>query len=59
MRLSIHLDDGATIDIAEFDASSALDMADALNEQRFLTFELDSGATVILSRDHIVRLDID
>ena len=58
MRVTVHLSDGATLDIEDFDADTALDLTEGLEDQRFLTFEMDA-ATVLVNRDHIVRLDIE
>lgn len=57
MRLTIYLSDGGELDIADFDAATALDLRDGLVEP-FLTFDMD-GSTVLVNRDHIVRIDFD
>lgn len=58
MKVTIFLSDGGQLNIDDFDAESAMDLAAMLPEQQFHTFEMD-GATVIVNRDHIVRVDLD
>lgn len=58
MHLTIYLADGGTLDVAKFDAPTALELRHALVDEQFLTFEMDD-ATVLVNRDQIVRIDIE
>jgi hypothetical protein len=59
MRLTVYLSDNGILDVADFDAASVLDLREELNTSgAFLTFEMD-GATVLVARDHIVRIDVE
>lgn len=59
MKVTVYLSDGGSLD-ADFDAESVMDLRDdvANGSERFLTFDLD-GATVVVNRDHIVRVDFE
>lgn len=60
-RVAIQTSDGGTYEIADFDAESALDLKQTLNDsasERFLTVEM-GGGTVLLNRDHVVAVEFD
>ena len=59
MKVTCYLSDGGTLDFENFDAESALDLRAAVDdEQKFLVFDMD-GATVLVNRDHVVRIDME
>lgn len=61
MRFTVYLSDGGTLDVQKGEVESMLDLRDALDNDggpKFLTFDMD-GATVVVNRDHIVRIDIE
>lgn len=60
MKVTAYLSDGGVLNIGDFDAESALDLKQELNEggPDFLTFDMD-GATVIVARPHVVRMDFE
>lgn len=60
MKVTVYLSDGAELEIADFDEASALDLRESLNvrEADWLTFDMD-GATVLVNRAHVVRIDFE
>jgi hypothetical protein len=60
MRLTVYLSDGGQLDVQKVEVESMLDLREVLEDDRpqFLTFDMD-GATIVVNRDHIVRLDIE
>lgn len=60
MRTTIYLSDGGTLKIADLDDGSALELRADLDhgESRFLALDMD-GATVLVNRDHVVRVDLE
>ena len=58
MKLTIHLSDDSKLEWEDFDADSLFELRDEMADQQLLTFEMDQ-ATVIVNRDHIVRMDVE
>ncbi len=58
MGVTVYLTDGGVLNIATFDADTVLDLREALDSDAWLTFDMD-GATVMVNRDHIARIDIE
>lgn len=61
MTVTIFLAGGGHLSIQDFDADAALDLRSELSSEHplpFLTFDMD-GATVLVNRDHIVRIDFE
>lgn len=55
-----YLSDGSELAIADFDPESALDLlADFRDgDSATMTFDMD-GATVVVARHHVVRIDLE
>lgn len=59
MKVTVYLADGGRLDWENFDADSALDLRDSLdNGDLFCTFEM-GDATVLVNSAHIVRVDLE
>lgn len=60
MKLVVYTSDGGELAIQDFDSESAMDLVESLrdSEDRFHTFDLGDGATVLVNVDHVVRVDL-
>lgn len=61
MKLVIYTTDQGEVEVEDFDQSTAMDFLEALKSgyDQFLTLELDEHATVLINREHVVRVDIE
>lgn len=60
MRVKLFLADGGELEMDHVDADSVLELQKEIREgdDPFLTFDMD-GATVLVARQHLVRIDFD
>lgn len=60
MQITVHLSDGAELTIADFNPESALDLVAEFRDGDDPTFTFDmDGATVLVARHHVVRIDLE
>jgi hypothetical protein len=59
VKLTLYLADQSEVEVANFDAGTVMDLAQALSNERVLVFELgEPDMTVLVRADQVVRIEV-